>query len=160
VHTPVLYGIWPWSSSRVEKINPVYTSQTCNACRHRDPRNRESQAVFRCRACGHAAHADVNAARNIAVGRTVTARGGRPLGGPVNCEPDGTTFVCHRKPPGNACEPCPSRTELRQRPRGRPAEVRRPQGCCPVRTGPSGRRGEPGAGRDPPGGRHGSGLRG
>jgi IS605 OrfB family transposase len=53
---------------RVEKINPAYTSQTCNACRHRAAENRESQAVFRCRACGHAAHADVNAARNIAVG--------------------------------------------------------------------------------------------
>ena len=72
---------------RVEKINPAHTSQTCNACGHRDPGNRKSQAVFRCRACGHAAHADVNAARNIAVGRTVTARGGRPPGEPVNREP-------------------------------------------------------------------------
>jgi IS605 OrfB family transposase len=72
---------------RVEKIDPAYTSQTCNACGHRDPRNRESQAVFCCRACGHADHADVNAARNIAVGRTVTARGDRPVGGPVNREP-------------------------------------------------------------------------
>jgi ribosomal protein L37AE/L43A len=71
----------------VEKVDPAYTSQTCNACGHRDPKNRESQAVFRCRACGHTAHADVNAARNIAVGRTVTARGGRPVGGPVNREP-------------------------------------------------------------------------
>jgi transposase len=53
---------------RVEKVDPAYTSQTCNPCGHRDPKNRESQAVFRCRACGHTDHADVNAARNIAVG--------------------------------------------------------------------------------------------
>jgi IS605 OrfB family transposase len=72
---------------RVEKIDPAYTSQTCNACGHRAAENRESQAVFCCRACGHADHADVNAARNIAVGRTVTARGDRPVGGPVNREP-------------------------------------------------------------------------
>ncbi|MBE1613086.1 IS605 OrfB family transposase [Actinopolymorpha pittospori] len=72
---------------RVEKINPAYTSQTCNACGHRDARNRQSQAVFVCRACGHAAHADVNAARNIAAGRAVTARGGSPLGEPLNREP-------------------------------------------------------------------------
>jgi putative transposase len=73
---------------RVEKVNPAYTSQTCYACGHCDARNRESQAVFRCRACGHADHADVNAARNIAVGRTVTARGAlQPLGGAENREP-------------------------------------------------------------------------
>ncbi|GII20392.1 RNA-guided endonuclease InsQ/TnpB family protein [Planomonospora parontospora] len=75
---------------RVVKINPAYTSQTCNACGHRAPDNRESQAVFRCRACGHRADADVNAACNVrdtAVGRTVAARGGSPLGGPVNREP-------------------------------------------------------------------------
>jgi IS605 OrfB family transposase len=72
---------------RVERIDPAYTSQTCHACGHRDAKNRESQAIFRCRACGHADHADVNAARNIAAGRAVTARGGWPLGRPVNREP-------------------------------------------------------------------------
>ncbi|WP_345473410.1 transposase [Actinoallomurus oryzae] len=73
---------------RVEKIDPAYTSQICHACGHCAAENRESQAVFRCRACGHVDHADVNAAKNIAVGRTVTARGAlQPLGGAVNCEP-------------------------------------------------------------------------
>lgn len=67
---------------RVEKINPAYTSQTCNTCGHCAPENRESQAVFRCTACGHQANADVNAARNIAdrqpaAGRAVAARGDR-----------------------------------------------------------------------------------
>jgi transposase len=59
---------------RVEKVNPAYTSQTCNICGHCAPENRESQAVFRCVACGHQAHADVNAAVNIAAGRAVSAR--------------------------------------------------------------------------------------
>ncbi|MEV0407169.1 transposase [Actinoallomurus sp. NPDC050550] len=76
---------------RVEKINPAYTSQICHACGHCAADNRESQAVFRCRACGHTDHADVNAAKNIrdiAVGRTVTARGAlQPPGGAMNREP-------------------------------------------------------------------------
>ena len=73
---------------RVEKINPAYTSQTCHACGHRAAKNRESQAVFRCRVCGHTDHADVNAAKNIAAGRAVTARGAlQPSGGATNREP-------------------------------------------------------------------------
>jgi len=60
---------------RVEKIPAAYTSQTCAVCRHCAPESRESQAVFRCVACGHTAHADINAAINIAAGRAVTARG-------------------------------------------------------------------------------------
>ena len=67
---------------RVEKINPAYTSQTCSGCGHRDPESRESQSRFRCRACGLQVHADVNAARNIAAGHAVTARGGDGLPGP------------------------------------------------------------------------------
>jgi transposase len=59
---------------RVEKVNPAYTSQTCSVCGHCAPGNRESQAVFRCVACGHREHADVNAAKNIAAGRAVSAR--------------------------------------------------------------------------------------
>ncbi|GAA1554980.1 RNA-guided endonuclease TnpB family protein [Kribbella sancticallisti] len=62
------------AAGRVEKVNPAYTSQTCSVCGHRAPDNRESQAVFRCTACGHQANADVNAAANIAAGRAVSAR--------------------------------------------------------------------------------------
>jgi putative transposase len=72
---------------RVERIDPAFTSQICNTCGYCASESRESQAVFCCRTCGHTDHADVNAAKNIAVGRTVTARGGWPLGGPVNREP-------------------------------------------------------------------------
>jgi putative transposase len=76
------------AAGRVERIDPAFTSQSCHACGHRDSRNRESQAVFRCRACGQGDHADVNAAKNIAAGRAVTARGAlQPLGGAVNREP-------------------------------------------------------------------------
>ena len=72
---------------RVEKISPAFTSQRCSACGQVDGKSRESQAVFRCTACGFACHADVNAARNIAAGHAVTARGGFRGAGPVNREP-------------------------------------------------------------------------
>jgi len=79
---------------RVEKIHPAYTSQTCSVCGHCTPDNRESQAVFRCGACGHQANADVNAARTIAAGRVVTARGAlQPPGGAVNREPQSDTCL-------------------------------------------------------------------
>lgn len=55
---------------RVQRVNPAYTSQTCAACGSVDARNRENQA-FQCVGCGHRAHADVNAAINIAAGRAV-----------------------------------------------------------------------------------------
>ena len=72
---------------RVEKVNAAYTSQQCSACGHIAAESRESQAAFRCAACGYADNADVNAARNIAAGHAVTARGRSPLGGRVNREP-------------------------------------------------------------------------
>jgi len=72
---------------RVEKINPAFTSQKCSACGQVDRKSRESQAVFRCTACGYADNADVNAARNIAAGHVVTARGGYRDAGPMNREP-------------------------------------------------------------------------
>jgi putative transposase len=72
---------------RIEKIQPAFTSQRCNACGHIARESRERQARFRCVACGHTANADVNAARNIAAGRAVSARGGQPLGQPANREP-------------------------------------------------------------------------
>jgi transposase len=72
---------------RVEKIRPAFTSQRCSACGHVDAKSRESQARFVCTACGFALHADVNAARNIAAGHAVTARGGNGVTRPVNREP-------------------------------------------------------------------------
>ena len=72
---------------RVEKIRPAFTSQRCSACGQADRDSRESQAVFRCTACGFACHADVNAASNIAAGHAVTARGGDGAARPVNREP-------------------------------------------------------------------------
>ncbi|MFU8874288.1 RNA-guided endonuclease InsQ/TnpB family protein [Micromonospora sp. SL4-19] len=65
-----------YHGAHIEKVNPAYTSQTCHACKHIAPESRESQAVFRCVACGHQDHADVNAAKNIlAAGLAVTGRG-------------------------------------------------------------------------------------
>jgi transposase len=72
---------------RVEKVPPAYTSQRCSACGHVARENRESQAAFLCTACGYACNADVNAARNIAAGHAVNARGGDRVTGPVNREP-------------------------------------------------------------------------
>ena len=75
------------ATSRVEKITPAFTSQRCSACGHVDAKSRESQARFVCTACGFACNADVNAARNIAAGHAVAARGGFRDAGPVNREP-------------------------------------------------------------------------
>ena len=46
-------------------VNPAGTSRTCARCGHCAKENRLTQAKFACTACGHAAHADVNAAINI-----------------------------------------------------------------------------------------------
>lgn len=72
---------------RVEKVPPAFTSQRCSCCGHVARESRESQALFRCVACGYSENADVNAAKNIAAGRAVTARGGCSLERPVNREP-------------------------------------------------------------------------
>jgi transposase len=73
---------------RVLKVAAAYTSQACNACGHIARESRESQPSFRCVACGHEAHADVNAAQNIAAaGQVVAAGGGQGLPRPVNRVP-------------------------------------------------------------------------
>jgi putative transposase len=72
---------------RVEKVSPAYTSQRCSACGHIAAESRKSQALFACVACTFACNADVNAARNIAAGHAVTARGGDGTARPVNREP-------------------------------------------------------------------------
>lgn len=47
-------------------VDPAYTSQTCHACGNVDRKSRIDQATYKCCACGVVAHADVNAALNIA----------------------------------------------------------------------------------------------
>lgn len=48
----------------VIEVNPRHTSQRCSRCGHVAAGNRVREA-FRCLACSHEAHADVNAATNI-----------------------------------------------------------------------------------------------
>jgi putative transposase len=72
---------------RDEKIDAAFTSQRCSACGHVAAESRKSQALFACVACSFACNADVNAARNIAAGHAVTARGGDGAARPVNREP-------------------------------------------------------------------------
>lgn len=47
-------------------VDPRHSSQECAQCGYVDKRNRRSQAEFSCLQCGHTAHADTNAARNLA----------------------------------------------------------------------------------------------
>ena len=56
---------------RLVRVDPRNTSRTCFVCGHVSAENRPDQATFRCVSCGHADHADVNAAKNILrVGQT------------------------------------------------------------------------------------------
>ncbi len=77
------------TGTEVVLVNPAYTSQTCNRCGQVDGKNRESQAVFVCTACGHRDHADVNAAKNVlsAAGHAVPACGDLAVGRSVKQEP-------------------------------------------------------------------------
>ncbi len=72
---------------RVQRVKAAYTSQRCSACGHIAPENRKNQALFVCASCRYACNADVNAARNIAAGHAVSARGGLREAGPRNREP-------------------------------------------------------------------------
>lgn len=53
-------------------INPKYTSQRCYECGYIKKANR-SKDRFCCKKCGHTAHADINASRNIAVSTSLAA---------------------------------------------------------------------------------------
>jgi len=76
-----LRSVSRYTGTEVRKVLAAYTSQRCSGCSHVDPKSRESQAVFRCIACTHTEHADVNAAKNIlAAGRAdrINACGDQP----------------------------------------------------------------------------------
>jgi len=61
----VLAGKAESAGRQVIAVDPRHTSQRCARCGHVAAGNRTTQAEFRCLACGHEAHADINAAINI-----------------------------------------------------------------------------------------------
>jgi putative transposase len=61
----VLSGKAESADRTVIAVDPRHTSQQCSRCGHVAAGNRATQAEFKCLACGHQAHADVNAAENI-----------------------------------------------------------------------------------------------
>ena len=71
-----------WNGGTLLLVDPRNTSRTCAACGQVSAQNRQTQAAFKCIACGHASNADTNAAKNI-LGRAGQARiacGDTPLG--------------------------------------------------------------------------------
>jgi IS605 OrfB family transposase len=75
----------------VARVNPAYTSQMCACCGRLGARRKHK---FVCTSCGHEAHADVNAAKNIRDKFAVLRSGG-----PVSVGPE------VRTPPGVAGKP-------------------------------------------------------
>ncbi len=75
---------YAWYGGELLKVPAKHSSNECRACEQVDSDSRESQAVFRCRACGHEQHADVNAAE-VVLARAERGEGDRlvgPSGGP------------------------------------------------------------------------------
>ena len=54
-----------YKAYRVIAVDPRFTGQIRAACAHVDARSRRTRDRFHCVACGHADHADLNAAANI-----------------------------------------------------------------------------------------------
>ncbi|BBY46288.1 transposase [Mycolicibacterium celeriflavum] len=91
-----LTSVARYTGTQVINVAAAFTSQRCSVCGQVDPKNRESQAVFRCTSCPHGpVHADVNAAKNIlAAGLVVTAC--RETAAPV-----GAAVTLTQEPAGN-----------------------------------------------------------
>ena len=65
-----------WFGGNLLVVPAQYTSQTCSRCGCVDRQNRQTQAKFKCTACGFEANADHNAALNIlTAGHAVSACG-------------------------------------------------------------------------------------
>ena len=93
-----------WAGGEVWEAPARNSSNECEACGYVDPENRESQAVFVCKSCGHERHADVNAAN------VVLLRVGRGEGKLISSKPSGgtpgrgETTPSQRAKVRNACE--------------------------------------------------------
>ncbi len=75
-----------WRGGQLIRVPAAYTSQRCSACGHVHADNRQGER-FRCLACGHTDHADVNAAKNIlAAGLAVLAGADQSASGRAGVE--------------------------------------------------------------------------
>ena len=54
-----------WYGRQLIAVPARNTSRLCSQCGSLDPKNRRSQAIFRCIDCGYSTNADVNSAENI-----------------------------------------------------------------------------------------------
>jgi len=73
-------------SLAIAEVEPRGTSKNCSRCGLAGKRRRHQ---FTCPSCGHAEHADVNAARNIRNRYTVSRHGGDPSVSPEARNPSG-----------------------------------------------------------------------
>ena len=104
----ILASCWGKTVQRLEhklltgslvKVNPRNTSRMCAVCKHVSSENRDSQADFSCKVCGHQAHADTNAAINIlnlGLARTGLANplaAGHAVTGRISLHPSGQSRV-------------------------------------------------------------------
>lgn len=69
-----------WYGGKLIKVDPRYTSQTCNDCGTVDKKSRISQSKFVCTECGAESNADINAAKNILARAIANVREREPLG--------------------------------------------------------------------------------
>jgi putative transposase len=76
-----------WNASETVEVDPAFSSQRCSCSDFVSPLNRPCRDGFACIACGHAEHADINAARNHLRGAlnqrggtAVPVRGGSTVG--------------------------------------------------------------------------------
>jgi len=72
---------------RVWVVNPANTSRECVACGYTHVANRVNRDTFRCLACGHLAHADINASQNIAARGAAAEAAWRAAGSPLLVRP-------------------------------------------------------------------------
>jgi putative transposase len=88
----------------VVKVNPKHTSQKCQNCGHVDAKNRDEEK-FICTNCGYMAHADINAAKNIASRAFSIVRGdSAELQRPKYCKETSPRSMSKRGEPGNLCK--------------------------------------------------------
>ena len=70
----------------VIEVDPRGTSKGCSRCGHTEAANRKRHE-FKCRACGHRLHSDLNAAHNIRL-RGILARQVLGQDGRLSCRPE------------------------------------------------------------------------